>query len=63
MPYLGFERVLTNYPGIGVARHVDAGYDIAKFVRTDLQGGLLGMTKRSSLPAIFCPLVKRSMYA
>jgi urocanate hydratase len=24
------ERVLTNDPGIGVARHVDAGYDEAK---------------------------------
>jgi urocanate hydratase len=24
------ERVLTNDPGIGVARHVDAGYDIAR---------------------------------
>jgi len=23
------ERVLTNDPGIGVARHVDAGYDEA----------------------------------
>ena len=23
------ERVLTNDPGIGVARHVDAGYDVA----------------------------------
>jgi urocanate hydratase len=23
------ERVLTNDPGIGVARHVDAGYDSA----------------------------------
>ena len=23
------ERVLTNDPGIGVARHVDAGYEIA----------------------------------
>jgi urocanate hydratase len=23
------ERVLTNDPGIGVARHADAGYDIA----------------------------------
>jgi urocanate hydratase len=23
-------RVLTNDPGIGVARHVDAGYDEAK---------------------------------
>ncbi len=26
------ERVLTNDPGIGVARHVDAGYDLAKDV-------------------------------
>ncbi|TKJ44005.1 urocanate hydratase [candidate division TA06 bacterium B3_TA06] len=26
------ERVLTNDPGIGVARHADAGYDIAKKV-------------------------------
>ena len=24
------QRVLTNDPGIGVARHADAGYDIAK---------------------------------
>ena len=24
------ERVLTNDPGIGVTRHVDAGYDEAK---------------------------------
>jgi urocanate hydratase len=24
------ERVLNNDPGIGVARHADAGYDIAK---------------------------------
>ena len=24
------ERVLTNDPGIGVARHADAGYEIAK---------------------------------
>jgi urocanate hydratase len=23
------QRVLTNDPGIGVARHADAGYDIA----------------------------------
>jgi urocanate hydratase len=23
------ERVLTNDPGIGVVRHVDAGYDVA----------------------------------
>lgn len=26
------ERVLTNDPGIGVARHVDAGYDLARSV-------------------------------
>ncbi len=26
------ERVLTNDPGIGVARHADAGYEIAKKV-------------------------------
>ena len=26
------ERVLTNDPGLGVARHVDAGYDIARKV-------------------------------
>ena len=26
------ERVLTNDPGIGVARHVDAGYDTAQKV-------------------------------
>ena len=25
----GLERVLTNDPGLGVARHADAGYDIA----------------------------------
>ena len=24
------ERVLTTDPGMGVARHVDAGYDLAK---------------------------------
>jgi urocanate hydratase len=24
------ERVLTNDPGMGVARHADAGYDIAR---------------------------------
>ena len=24
------ERVLTNDPGIGVARHVDAGYELAR---------------------------------
>jgi urocanate hydratase len=23
------ERVLTNDPGLGVARHADAGYDVA----------------------------------
>jgi urocanate hydratase len=26
---LRLERVLTNDPGIGVARHADAGYEIA----------------------------------
>jgi urocanate hydratase len=26
------ERVLTNDPGIGVARHADAGYDLARKV-------------------------------
>ena len=26
------ERVLTNDPGMGVIRHVDAGYDIAESV-------------------------------
>jgi urocanate hydratase len=29
------ERVLTNDPGIGVARHVDAGYDEAKQTARD----------------------------
>ena len=38
MQHLGLDRVFTNYPGIGVARHVDAGYEIAKkFVGADLQ--------------------------
>jgi urocanate hydratase len=32
------ERVLTNDPGIGVARHVDAGYDIA--IRTAAEQGI-----------------------
>jgi urocanate hydratase len=32
------ERVLTNDPGIGVARHADAGYDIA--VRTAAERGI-----------------------
>ncbi|MEP6493824.1 MAG: urocanate hydratase [bacterium] len=32
------ERVLTNDPGIGVARHADAGYDIA--VRTAAEQGI-----------------------
>ncbi len=32
------ERVLTNDPGIGVARHVDAGYDLA--VKTARRAGL-----------------------
>jgi urocanate hydratase len=26
------ERVLTNDPGMGVLRHVDAGYDLARDV-------------------------------
>jgi len=29
------ERVLTNDPGIGIARHADAGYDLAKKVAKD----------------------------
>ena len=29
------ERVLTNDPGMGVIRHVDAGYDLAEQVATD----------------------------
>jgi urocanate hydratase len=41
------ERVLTNDPGIGVARHADAGYEIA--LRTaDEQGIRLPMRKTSS---------------
>lgn len=28
-------RVLTNDPGMGVIRHVDAGYDIAESVASD----------------------------
>ncbi|NEE26616.1 urocanate hydratase, partial [Streptomyces sp. SID7982] len=28
-------RVLTNDPGMGVIRHVDAGYDIAESVAAD----------------------------
>ena len=32
------ERVLTNDPGIGVARHADAGYDIA--IRTAEEQGI-----------------------
>jgi urocanate hydratase len=35
---LRLERVLTNDPGIGVARHADAGYDIA--VRTAAEQGI-----------------------
>jgi urocanate hydratase len=27
---LRLERVLTNDPGIGVARHADAGYELAR---------------------------------
>ncbi|MCI0696466.1 urocanate hydratase [candidate division KSB1 bacterium] len=30
------ERVLTNDPGIGVARHADAGYDLAKKVAKEM---------------------------
>jgi len=30
------ERVLTNDPGMGVIRHVDAGYDLAEGVATDM---------------------------
>ena len=30
------ERVLTNDPGMGVIRHVDAGYDLAEDVATDM---------------------------
>jgi urocanate hydratase len=29
------ERVLTNDPGMGVIRHVDAGYDIAEHVASE----------------------------
>jgi urocanate hydratase len=29
------ERVLTNDPGMGIIRHVDAGYDIANRVAAD----------------------------
>jgi urocanate hydratase len=38
------ERVLTNDPGIGVARHVDAGYPdaIAFAAKTDLQVPMIG---------------------
>jgi urocanate hydratase len=32
------ERVLTNDPGIGVARHADAGYDAA--LRTAAESGI-----------------------
>ena len=32
------QRVLTNDPGIGVARHADAGYDTA--VRTAREQGI-----------------------
>jgi len=32
---LRLERVLTNDPGIGVARHADAGYDIARETARD----------------------------
>ena len=32
------ERVLTNDPGMGVVRHADAGYDIARRHRAARQG-------------------------
>jgi urocanate hydratase len=32
------QRVLTNDPGIGVARHAEAGYDIA--IRTAKEQGI-----------------------
>jgi urocanate hydratase len=32
------DRVLTNDPGIGVARHADAGYEIA--IRTAAERGV-----------------------
>ncbi|HEY2042609.1 MAG TPA: urocanate hydratase, partial [Jatrophihabitans sp.] len=32
---LKIERVLTNDPGMGVIRHVDAGYDLADEVAAD----------------------------
>jgi urocanate hydratase len=41
------ERVLTNDPGIGVARHADAGYDEA--VRTAAEQGIrMPMLERAS---------------
>jgi urocanate hydratase len=33
------ERVLTNDPGLGVARHADAGYEAA--IRTAEQNGIV----------------------
>ena len=38
------ERVLTNDPGIGVARHAEAGYDIA--IRTAEQQGIKKLPMR-----------------
>ena len=45
------ERVLTNDPGMGVIRHVDAGYDRAvevadeRGVRIPMRGGLIGVPR------------------
>ena len=36
------QRVLTNDPGMGVIRHVDAGYDIAERTAAE-QGGRIPM--------------------
>jgi urocanate hydratase len=39
------ERVLTNDPGMGVIRHVDAGYERAREVATD-RGVRIPMSER-----------------
>jgi len=43
------ERVLTNDPGIGVARHVDAGYEEAKAFAEE-RGVKIPMPSRASKP-------------
>jgi urocanate hydratase len=40
------ERVLTNDPGIGVARHADAGYEIA-IATAEREGVRLPMRERA----------------